>query len=639
MVWLLSGVVIAAGPKISGVNKITDDLPGGAAGSVNVVYAGNKLSGSLGQISAGTAGFGADSYARAGYFSKMVSSPVAAGYFQVFVTSVSVQWTTASPIDPQGARYTAEVSTAADFTGDIVAASSPSSPGHISGLSGGTTYYARVWVSYMEGDSSGYYVVAPTATLPALLVPAAPGNLSAESIAGNKIKLSWEPSTSTGTTGYNLYFDSGTGVIDYGSPFARLASTDTVYTTDILTSSAAYKFGLRAVMAGVEEENTDVTATAASLGEISGIRAAIKIPQTGKKVSGNRLTVMAEIILGTSAGAREVLFQYKASTAAVWLNIPAANGTHPNPDSAFPYFVHWDISAISPTAYDLRAVALDIWGNPDQAPPSITVTADAVSPDITENSQGAGKIRKDQKVNNAVTNFLHAGDEGSQQVTGVYIPSGALSESTVTVSVSNSPAFTPLAPPDAQGIGVVSEITLSNSQHWLSNGRTATIALTFPDADEDGVVDGTGVRASTLKMYSAESTAGPWVRDFTSTVNIAAKTVSGNTPHFSFFSLFAPLAADLNAVRVYPNPWRPGSGGQFDSASGITFDNLTATAQIRIFTITGQLVRELQVVPGDGGAKLWDGRNSGGHKTASGVYLAHIKSASGTEIIKVAVER
>ncbi|MEI7528955.1 MAG: FlgD immunoglobulin-like domain containing protein, partial [Elusimicrobiota bacterium] len=92
-------------------------------------------------------------------------------------------------------------------------------------------------------------------------------------------------------------------------------------------------------------------------------------------------------------------------------------------------------------------------------------------------------------------------------------------------------------------------------------------------------------------------------------------------------------------AKVYPVPWRPGSGDKFDSSTGITFKYLTPRTEIRIYTITGQLVRELKLTPADNGLKVWDGRNSAGLKAASGVYLAHIKSGQYVKIMKIAVER
>ena len=199
-----------------------------------------------------------------------------------------------------------------------------------------------------------------------------------------------------------------------------------------------------------------------------------------------------------------------------------------------------------------------------------------------------------------------------------------------------------MPPADAQSAGVVTEISLSNSQTQLANGLTAEVTLVYSDADNDGTVDGTTLLASQLVMYSAESPNGPWASDLSSVVDPANKKVKGNTSHFSFFALFAPISADLNTAKAFPVPWKPGSGGRFDSPTGvdgIVFDSLTATAEIRIYTIAGGLVRKLDVTAADGGYKVWDGKNASGSKAASGIYLAHIKSGSKIKILKIAIER
>jgi hypothetical protein len=244
-------------------------------------------------------------------------------------------------------------------------------------------------------------------------------------------------------------------------------------------------------------------------------------------------------------------------------------------------------------------------------------------------------------VSNLVASTLQAADSASTQVTGLEIPAGALDYSTSTLSVTNNPSLFPPAPADAVASGIVTEVTLAN-QSALAGGQTAVVALLFPDADNNGIVDGTNIRASRLEMYSAQSAAGPWQRALSSVVDLAAKKVTGRTTHFSFFALFSPLAANISLARAYPVPWKPGSGGRFDSAlgaDGIVFDNLAANTEIRIFTITGQLVRQLTVTAADLGFKLWDGRNSGGVEVVSGVYLAHVKSGSSVKLIKIAVER
>ena len=85
-------------------------------------------------------------------------------------------------------------------------------------------------------------------------------------------------------------------------------------------------------------------------------------------------------------------------------------------------------------------------------------------------------------------------------------------------------------------------------------------------------------------------------------------------------------STDLDNVKVYPNPYKPGSGTIYDNPSpgeGIVFSNLTANANIKIFNIAGELVAEFNETDSDG-MYLWNTRNSNGEKIASGVYIYFI---------------
>lgn len=83
----------------------------------------------------------------------------------------------------------------------------------------------------------------------------------------------------------------------------------------------------------------------------------------------------------------------------------------------------------------------------------------------------------------------------------------------------------------------------------------------------------------------------------------------------------------------YPNPLRPNLAGH----DMMTFDGLQAGAQIKIFDLRGELIRQLPEVTS--GKALWDGRNSQGEFVSSGVYFVRIEDTSGDKILKVAVQR
>lgn len=470
---------------------------------------------------------------------------------------------------------------------------------------------------------------------------ASAGNLTAATLAGNKIALAWEPSPYEDVGQYRLYSDNGTGAINYGAPLAVFTSTETSFTTGVFASSAAYRFALRAVSgSGLEENNESALAYAASSATLAGLSAAIKVPQAGKRLSGNRVTIMAEP-LGGSVRLKQILFQYKVSTETAWLNIPAAGVNHPNPATRAPYLVHWDVTALFQGGYDLRAVASDIDGVPDATPAAVVVALNAADPDINEAILPGGAVQKDQKVNNTVASTVQTAAEDLSQLAKIELPAGALTASTVTLSVTNGPSARPQLPAGLPFAGAIAEASLSNAQSQLANGHTAAVTLSYADADNDGVVDGTDVRTRTLRMYSARSLAGPWLPDLASTVDTTARTVTGHTSHFSFFALFATLAADLDTVAVYPVPFKPNDGSADtgvkysagDPNSGIIFDNLPASVEIKIYTVTGQQVAKVNSAS-SGGRLQWDVKTDSGKDVASGGYLAVISSPGVKTVVK-----
>ena len=81
---------------------------------------------------------------------------------------------------------------------------------------------------------------------------------------------------------------------------------------------------------------------------------------------------------------------------------------------------------------------------------------------------------------------------------------------------------------------------------------------------------------------------------------------------------------DKNNVRVYPNPVRPEYNGI------ITVDGLTRNAEVKITTITGQLVYSGHA---NGGLFTWNGCNQNGKRVSSGVYNIISTNAEGKKAI------
>ncbi|MFA5162336.1 MAG: fibronectin type III domain-containing protein [Elusimicrobiales bacterium] len=111
-----------------------------------------------------------------------------------------------------------------------------------------------------------------------------------------------------------------------------------------------------------------------------------------------------------------------------------------------------------------------------------------------------------------------------------------------------------------------------------------------------------------------------------------AKTADMDACHLSVFQLMTGAAeSSLANVTVGPNPLRPLRA----PGKAFTFRNLTASANVRIYTYTGELLHETNADAS--GAAVWDGKNRSGRQVASGVYLALITSGSEKKIIKLVI--
>jgi hypothetical protein len=88
------------------------------------------------------------------------------------------------------------------------------------------------------------------------------------------------------------------------------------------------------------------------------------------------------------------------------------------------------------------------------------------------------------------------------------------------------------------------------------------------------------------------------------------------------------IPRDLNAVYIYPNPYKPGSGGVFD-APYLTFKNLTSRATIRIFNIALEHIATIEKDSVVSNEYQWEPKNDAGRVIASGLYIYYITDTSG----------
>lgn len=131
--------------------------------------------------------------------------------------------------------------------------------------------------------------------------------------------------------------------------------------------------------------------------------------------------------------------------------------------------------------------------------------------------------------------------------------------------------------------------------------------------------------------------------DFTMTFIAPKVNSSGDT-----FVIEAPSVtndpnlakADVDKVNVFPNPYY-GTQNRETSRSNhyVTFNHLPEKATIRIFDLSGVLVKTINHVSTSGQFDIWNLQNDNNYPVSSGIYIVHIEmpTLGKTKILKLAV--
>jgi kumamolisin len=88
----------------------------------------------------------------------------------------------------------------------------------------------------------------------------------------------------------------------------------------------------------------------------------------------------------------------------------------------------------------------------------------------------------------------------------------------------------------------------------------------------------------------------------------------------------------VKEVQISNNPIRPKQG-----ISNTTFSNLPANSKLRIYTISGRLVRDISA--NATGIATWNATNQSGRQVASGVYFVFVQGNGTKNVLKIAVQR
>ena len=541
--------------------------------------------------------------------------PDSPGYFYgEAVSAASIRWLWADVSSEAGYRVLA--STGGSLSGSLAADTISWTE---TGL-GANTAYSREIVAYnSEGESvpvssSAYTLAAP------------PASVSAGALGRTGIRVSWDVAGNPAETVYELEYSSEPAA------YWKKISTDSaaVELTGLLPGKAYYSKVRALNGAGLPTAYTDggpaFTFPGPVVSSVSGISSGAKMQLVIKGsgfYAGDR--VRLERAGQAAAGAEDppaVKQDHSELSAVVGLDGLAAGA--------------WDVVVYNADGSDSGASGSGLFSI-SAVEPGGAVTQALIDSAITSTITIAGGLER------------------------IIVPPGDIPNGYILVSTD--PEVNPLAVSPAAllaaGRALPHGYLVLNMREYAaySNGaplngfaEPVTIVISYrDDSPDDGIVDGTGVPELALKLAVLDEAEAKWVEVPAGEyfIDTAANTVTAGRSHFSVYALLGGImAGNGSRVKVYPVPWQPGSGGRFGSAyvagcgAGLIFDDLGGEGLIRIYTLPGDLVRELAFSAADNGCKSWDGRNAAGRNSASGIYLAVIKSkGGGSTVKKLAIER
>ncbi len=183
-----------------------------------------------------------------------------------------------------------------------------------------------------------------------------------------------------------------------------------------------------------------------------------------------------------------------------------------------------------------------------------------------------------------------------------------------------------VVPPDAVlRIVVRDEHGVNLTGHTIPNALFLTIdATTRFDLTKDFRYDTGSYQSGSVEFTLPGLEAGPHSISVSAADNFAQGVLGKKNRSTASIDFEVTSSTDFALGRVYnfPNPFQPNAGGTSFVVTGLTE---AARVQVKVYTVSGALVRRLEAVGGPGQAQLaWDGRDEQGTRVANGAYLYQV---------------
>jgi len=156
------------------------------------------------------------------------------------------------------------------------------------------------------------------------------------------------------------------------------------------------------------------------------------------------------------------------------------------------------------------------------------------------------------------------------------------------------------------------------------------------------------IRPNTLSLWVLDEEHKLWVKIPASQVSPDGSSVSAPVSKLAVFAVMGSPSGVASEVYVFPNPWRPhgpragtNPGETGTESSGISFANLPSECRIKIYTLAGELVRELvhSDLSGSFAIERWDGKNKSAEAVVSGAYFWRVESETDSKNGKLLIIR
>lgn len=186
-----------------------------------------------------------------------------------------------------------------------------------------------------------------------------------------------------------------------------------------------------------------------------------------------------------------------------------------------------------------------------------------------------------------------------------------------------------------------------NAAHARTDGKLrsgAILTMPYIDDDNDGYVDsmpamsnpgssGVKVKVANLAIYRFDESSQLWVKVPGSHVDANGKSVVAVAYNMGVFAVIGTASTDVGSTYAYPVPYVASR----DKGQNIKFVNLPDSGSIKIYTIAGELVKEIQFAPGRPDPLPWDVKNDSGEDLGADVYIYHVTSGGNKKTGKLVI--